>query len=139
MGNLSIFARRLHEARKRARLSLMDLALDMDLSVAAVHKWETGQTMPRADRLPELAFYLDTTTDWLLGYGRAADRPRAKWLPHRPGDVYACSKCGHGLLISAVFKDRQCIETRTRQLQTDFCAFCGERMQKASGENDPEG
>ena len=41
--------------RNRLNLSQENLATELKVSQQAVAKWETGETMPRADKLPELA------------------------------------------------------------------------------------
>lgn len=41
--------------RNRLNLSQENLATELKVSQQAVAKWETGEAMPRADKLPELA------------------------------------------------------------------------------------
>ena len=42
------------------------LAEEMNIDRSTVAKWETGQSMPRADKLKRLAEILDCTVDELL-------------------------------------------------------------------------
>ena len=59
------------ELRIAAGLSQADVVRAMNVDSAAVCRWESGQAMPRADKLPALADLLGCTIDAL--YGR--DRP----------------------------------------------------------------
>ena len=61
-----------------------------------------------------------------------------RWIPHRPGDVYACSECGCGTLISARFKNSECIDSRGLYNKTDFCPFCGVKMKMKKGTRTPD-
>ena len=56
--------RRLRENRG---LNMTQLASAMDVTVVAVRKWELGETMPSADKLPALADLLGCTIDELYG------------------------------------------------------------------------
>lgn len=56
----------LKRLRKEAQFTQFELAEKLALSQQAVAKWETGETMPRADKLPALANLLHCTTDELL-------------------------------------------------------------------------
>lgn len=51
----------------------------------------------------------------------------AKWIPHKPGDVYACSNCGYGMLATMRFRDGRCIGARYDN-KTPYCPYCGARM-----------
>lgn len=55
------------ELRKAAGLTKTQLAQAMDVDLAAVHRWETGEAMPRADKLPRLADLLGCSIDALYG------------------------------------------------------------------------
>lgn len=57
------------ELRIAAGLSQADVVRAMNVDSAAVCRWESGQAMPRADKLPALADLLGCTIDAL--YGRA--------------------------------------------------------------------
>lgn len=41
--------------RQKLKLSQADVAEKLQVSQVAVSMWETGEAMPRADKLPELA------------------------------------------------------------------------------------
>ncbi len=58
--------------RESAGYSQESLAARMGLSQQAIAKWETGEAMPRADKLPELARTLGRTIDELFGEGAGA-------------------------------------------------------------------
>ena len=52
--------------RERAGMTQNDLAQLLRLNQKAVSQWETGETMPSADKLPALARALDCTIDELF-------------------------------------------------------------------------
>ena len=61
--------------RKQKGLTQEQLAEAMGVSVAAVSKWEQGQSLPEIPMLMELADFFDLSVDALLGYQlRANDR-----------------------------------------------------------------
>lgn len=41
--------------REKMQLTQSDLAEKLSVSQTCIAKWETGEAMPRADKLPELA------------------------------------------------------------------------------------
>jgi transcriptional regulator with XRE-family HTH domain len=53
-------------ARKKAGLTLRQVAEEMDVTDAAVAQWESGATSPRAKLLPTLAQLYGCTVDELL-------------------------------------------------------------------------
>ena len=53
---------------------------------------------------------------------------RAKWIPHMPGDVHACSDCGFGVLPSRWFMNRMCIGPVIAHNKFRFCPNCGAEM-----------
>lgn len=55
------------DARNRAGLTAQEVAQRFGVSVTAVFAWEAGQYLPRADRLVQLARYMNCTVDELLG------------------------------------------------------------------------
>lgn len=57
---------RLKYYRKQKGFSQTDIAERIEVSQQAVAKWEAGEAMPRADKLPLLAKVLNCTTDELL-------------------------------------------------------------------------
>ena len=90
--------------RKQKGLTQEQLAEAMGVSVAAVSKWEQGQSLPEIPMLMELADFFDLSVDALLGYRlRANDREsiveRMKRLRREDnydegtfGVVYECAK-----------------------------------------------
>lgn len=54
--------------RKQHQLTQKDLAQFLDVSTAAISKWETGQSFPDITTLPKLASYFNISIDKLLGY-----------------------------------------------------------------------
>ena len=53
--------------RKKEKLTQIDLAKKLKIGQSTVAMWETGEAMPRADKLPELAKILGCTIDDLFG------------------------------------------------------------------------
>lgn len=62
---------RITELREAAGLTKTELSQAMGVDLAAVHRWETGTAMPRAEKLPKLADLLGCSIDAL--YGRSPD------------------------------------------------------------------
>ena len=56
----------LKELREKNGLSQIKISEKLGISQQAIAKWETGEAMPRADKLPALAKLLHCTTDELL-------------------------------------------------------------------------
>lgn len=61
----------IRELRQRKGLSQTDLAKAMNVSAAAVGKWESGEYQPSTDKLPKLAMLLGVDIGALF----AADIP----------------------------------------------------------------
>lgn len=53
--------------RKQANLTQTQVSEKLIVERSTVAKWETGEAMPRADKLPELAKILGCTIDDLFG------------------------------------------------------------------------
>ena len=53
-------------ARNKAGLSQAAVAEKLGIAPASVSQWETGKTVPKADRLPEIAALYRCTVDELL-------------------------------------------------------------------------
>ncbi len=51
--------------RERANLTQCCLAESIGVTQACIAKWETGEAMPKSDKLPELARILGCTIDEL--------------------------------------------------------------------------
>lgn len=56
----------LQKIRKAKNYSQEKLARKLSVSQQSVAKWETGQSLPRAELLPKIAKVLDCTVDELL-------------------------------------------------------------------------
>jgi len=61
--------------REKADLTQQRLGELLGVVQSTVAMWETGESMPRADKLPELARILGCTIDEL--YGQPAENKRA--------------------------------------------------------------
>lgn len=56
----------LKEVRNKAGLTQQDIADKLKVDRSSVAKWESGEAMPRVDKLKQLAIILDCTIDDLL-------------------------------------------------------------------------
>lgn len=59
----------LKDRRTHAGLRQEDIAAELGIDRSTVAKWEAGESLPRADKLPQLARLLNCTVDELLGDG----------------------------------------------------------------------
>ena len=55
--------------RKKANLTQAQIAEALNIGQSTVSMWESGENLPRADKLPQLARLLNCTVDALLGDG----------------------------------------------------------------------
>ena len=96
---------RIREARKKCGLSQIDLADAMEVSRQTVSKWETGESAPEINKLPQLAKVLGVSLDWLFAEGASGDtsseEPRTDrqaepaypdWLEHLPKSLVRLTK-----------------------------------------------
>ena len=60
------FKENLIQLRKKANLSQEQLADKLSVTRQAISKWESGQTMPEADKILLLSDIFNVTTDQLL-------------------------------------------------------------------------
>ena len=59
MNNIKVF-------RERNSFTQVDIAEKLQIDKSTVSKWETGESMPRAEKLIQLAKLFDCTVDELL-------------------------------------------------------------------------
>ena len=79
--------------RRQEGLTQEQLAEAMGVSVAAVSKWEQGQSLPEIPMLMELADFFDLSVDALLGYRlRSNDRKNVSERLNTFTVVYECAK-----------------------------------------------
>ena len=64
---MSIFATRLRELRNEKKLSMMDLAKEINTTDATISNWENDLNEPKISYLIRLAKFFDVSTDFLLG------------------------------------------------------------------------
>lgn len=64
----------LKEARERAGIPVLRVALETGVSIQAVYQWERGETTPTAKKLPILARLYNCSIDDLL--------PRDEYVHH---------------------------------------------------------
>lgn len=58
---------KIKELREKAGISKSQLAKIMDVDFAAVSRWDSGESMPRAAKLPKLADLFGCSIDDLFG------------------------------------------------------------------------
>lgn len=56
----------LKSLRDQAKFTQEDVAVKLNIDRSTIAKWETGEAMPRADKLPQLARVLGCTIDELF-------------------------------------------------------------------------
>lgn len=64
---MTVFAERLLIALRRRKMLQRDLAKALNMSQRAISKYVTGESLPPADRLGQIADVLNVSADWLLG------------------------------------------------------------------------
>lgn len=60
-------ADRIKRARITAGRTQMAVAIELDVGLATVQRWEFGSSQPRAEHLVPLARALGVSVSWLLG------------------------------------------------------------------------
>ncbi len=68
--------------RKNLGLTQEAVANALDVSIAAVSKWETGNSCPDIELLPKLAALFDVSLDYLMGYTRTAQKTVEEHIAH---------------------------------------------------------
>lgn len=81
---------RLRELRNEKKLSLRELAQELNMSFVTIGQYETGKRQPDNETLVKLATYFSVSVDYLLG--RTNDRNMAKieeeYIPPRSIETY---------------------------------------------------
>ena len=70
---------KIRELREAAGLSKTDVAREMGVDLAADSRWDSGESMPRAAKLPKLAVLFHCSIDELFR------DPETQKPPARPG------------------------------------------------------
>lgn len=60
-------ALKIKELREASGLTIADVARTMQVDYAAAHRWDTGEKLPRIEKLPALADLFGCTIDALFG------------------------------------------------------------------------
>ncbi|MCR5726744.1 MAG: helix-turn-helix domain-containing protein [Lachnospiraceae bacterium] len=66
MGN-DYFSIRVRELREKNKLSMDQLAKNLNVTKSRINMWENNGTVPRMDILVKLSNYFNVSTDYLLG------------------------------------------------------------------------
>ena len=82
---------RIAALRRAAGLSQEQMAELLEVTRQAVSKWENGQTLPEADRIPRLCALFSVSADELLGLEAKAPAQETK-AEEKPKDVDALMK-----------------------------------------------
>jgi len=64
---MKIFGERLKELRQDKGMSKLAMAKALEISDAAIGRWERGERTINAELLIKIADYFDVTVDYLLG------------------------------------------------------------------------
>lgn len=64
---MSIFAQRLRELRLEKKLSMKELAKNIDTTDAAISYWENEINEPKISHLKKIALFFNVSSDYLLG------------------------------------------------------------------------
>jgi transcriptional regulator with XRE-family HTH domain len=78
----------LKELRKKKNNTQEDLAEFLTISIAAVSKWERGESYPDIELLPRIAVFYDTTVDDLLGVGEARKKHKINEYSRQTGEFW---------------------------------------------------
>ena len=62
-----IFSDRIKAQRHSKGITMVDIARALNISKQSIHQWEAMKTIPSADKLAELADFLDCSIDYLIG------------------------------------------------------------------------
>ena len=64
---IEIFSERLKELRKERNISAKQLAKAINISDAAIIRWENKQRIPSMENIYKIAIYFGVSADYLLG------------------------------------------------------------------------
>ena len=78
----------LKELRKKKNNTQEDLADFLTISIAAVSKWERGESYPDIELLPRIAVFYDTTVDDLLGVGEVKKKEKIGEYHRQKSEFY---------------------------------------------------
>ncbi len=78
--------KRLRTARN---ITQEQLSVAMNVTCAAVSKWERGETYPDISLLQPLAYFFGVTLDELMGYDQKKYKPKLTMLLHFTGSIWA--------------------------------------------------
>lgn len=84
---------RIATLRRAAGLSQEQMAEMLQVSRQAVSKWETGQTLPEADRIPRICALFSVSADELLGLETHAPAPAEEVKPQDGSDLLRAGLC----------------------------------------------
>ena len=80
--------------RKRAGITQIDLARDLEISIATLRRWEAGETTPNGTRIIEIANILGVSPDEIVA-GEETHEP----LSSGGGSVIAANERPNGMLV----------------------------------------
>ena len=69
---MSVFSENLQELREQKKLSMRALAEKIQVSDAAICKWENGENEPKATYLKRLCEFFEVSADFFLGLENAS-------------------------------------------------------------------
>ena len=78
----------LKELRKKKNNTQEDLADFLIISIAAVSKWERGESYPDIELLPRIAAYYDVSVDDLLGVGEVKKQEKINEYSKQTGEFW---------------------------------------------------
>ena len=64
---MKVFAQRLRDLRREHGITLKDVALDVDVSIDTVSRWERKERIPNIENIIALAKFFNVSTDYLCG------------------------------------------------------------------------
>ncbi len=89
-------AHNIRRLRKERHLTQEQLAQAMGVTLGAVYKWESGQSVPELSLIVDMADFFSTSTDVLIGYqlrGRSLERALKELKQYRSSRQYEAGTC----------------------------------------------